>query len=146
MFNGDSDTRNKNVFQVLHGPGSMTSCETQTVASAFHAAVRVCEFLLESQRKSEIQKNYTSFSASRESADVLWNPKVHYRIRKNSLFVSFLSQIYALHTLSSYFLIIHFSIIPPSTYGCLKISFFSRFLRQNPPYVSLFSYFLIPKP
>jgi hypothetical protein len=54
------------------------------------------------------------FAASQEIPHILWNPKVHYRIQKSPSTVSLLSQFIPVHTLTSYFLKIHFNLLKPT--------------------------------
>ena len=52
------------------------------------------------------------FSGSQEISRILWNPKVHYRIHEFPPPVPILTHLDSVHTLTSYFLKIHFNIIP----------------------------------
>jgi hypothetical protein len=54
-----------------------------------------------------------SRSAIHEFPNILWNPKVHYRVNKNPTLLPILSQINQVHTIQSYFSKINFNIIPP---------------------------------
>jgi hypothetical protein len=49
-----------------------------------------------------------SCAATKELSNILWNPKIHNGVYKNSPLVSILSQINPVHTTPSYFSKIHF--------------------------------------
>jgi len=63
------------------------------------------------------------FSASQEIPHILWNPKVHYRVRKCPPPDPIRSQINPVHAPTPHFLMIDHIIIFPSTPGPSKLSF-----------------------
>ena len=76
------------------------------------------------------------FSAGQETPRISWNPKVLYHILKCPPPVPILSQLDPVHTLTSYFLKIHYNIILPPMPGSPQWSLSLKFLHQNPVYVS----------
>jgi hypothetical protein len=56
----------------------------------------------------------TSFAATQERPNIVWNPKVHHRIHRSPLLVLILSQIDPVHTIQSYLSKIYCNICPPT--------------------------------
>ena len=79
------------------------------------------------------------FAASQEIPCILWDPKVHYRIHKCSPPVPILSQLYTIHTPTSYFLKIHLNIFLHLSLGLPSGLFPSGFPTKT-------LYILLPSP
>jgi len=77
------------------------------------------------------------FAASQEITRIFWNQKVHYRIHKCPQPSPIPSQLYPVHTPTSYFLKIHLIVIIPSTPGFRKWCLSLRFPHQSPVYAPL---------
>jgi hypothetical protein len=53
-------------------------------------------------------------AATQEVPSILWKPKVHYRVHKNSPLLPMLNQIDPMRTIPSYLSKIHFNIVHPA--------------------------------
>jgi hypothetical protein len=57
----------------------------------------------------------SSYAATQELTNILWNPKVHYRIHNSPSLVHVLSHINPVYTISSYLSNVSLNIIHPPT-------------------------------
>jgi len=108
----------------------------QIPGSLKHCSVYQKNYILTSSMEQSPSWQANWFSASQENPHILWNPKVHYRIRKCLPPVPILSYVNPVHTPTSYFLKIHLNTILPSMPGSPKRSLYLRFLHQNPVHTS----------
>jgi len=88
-----------------------------------------------------------SHPANEAISRLLWNPNVHYLVRKGPSLVSVLSHTHAVHTLPPYIPKIHSNIILPSTPTSSECSLPFRFHVQNFVQISHISLaYYIPRP
>ena len=112
-----------------------TAEKTAWRRSSFHFTSHTITVLTYSKEQSPSWEA-NRFAASQEIPCILWNPKVHYRIQKCPPPVPVLNHLDPVHTPTSHFLKIHFSIILPSAPGSSRWSLSFRFPHQNPVYTS----------
>jgi hypothetical protein len=92
------------------GSGLATGCSPVhgVLSTVYHS---LTHSLMELSRSCEA----ANCAATQELRSVLWNPKVHYRVRKSPPLVPILSQIDPFPTVPSYLSKFHFIIVHPPT-------------------------------
>ena len=112
----------------------------QIPGSLKHCSVYQKNYILTSSMEQSPSWQANWFSASQENPHILWNPKVHYRIRKCLPPTLILSQVNPVHALICHFLKIHINIVLPSTPGSSKWSLAPQVsppkpcIQLSPPY------------
>jgi hypothetical protein len=99
----------------------------------FHTGKDITHSLMDLSRSWEA----ANCAAAQKLPNILWNPKVHYRVHKIPPLVSILNQINPIHTISSYLSKIHFNIVHPSTSWSSQWSFSFWLSHQYPIYIPL---------
>jgi hypothetical protein len=97
----------------------------------YRYCVTSCSILINSTELSPFREA-ASRAATQEFPNILWNPKVYYRVHKSPPLIPFLIQINIVHTTPSYLSKIHLNIIllPTSRSSYRTLSY--RVSHQNP--------------